>query len=147
MGMFSFDQLSQLKKLLIRHEGKKNKLYKCTADKWTIGVGRNIEENGLRDNEIELMLYNDITDTYHFLMKNYPWFTALDDCRASALIDMCFCLGGPRYKTFQRMNFALSQNQFNDAADELLDSRFAAQVGYRAEELAKMLRTGQWPNI
>ncbi len=52
--------MSRLIEILRRHEGVKNTLYKCTSDKWTIGVGRNLEDVGLSDDEIDFLLQNDI---------------------------------------------------------------------------------------
>ncbi len=130
--------------MLKRHEGVKRKPYRCTKNKLTIGCGRNIEDNGLRPEEIDFMLQNDIGDISHFLFINYPWFAVLDPVRQAALVDMAFCLGATKYQKFRKMNHALSQQRYLKAADELLDSRFAIQTGSRALELAQMIRTGKW---
>ena len=45
---------------IIRHEGFRNKPYKCTANKLTIGYGRNIEDNGITKTEASVLLKNDI---------------------------------------------------------------------------------------
>ena len=49
--------------MLRKHEGVEKYAYKCTADKVTIGVGRNIDKSGgmgLSDDEIDYLLSNDI---------------------------------------------------------------------------------------
>ena len=55
--------MKSIKEQLILHEGLELKPYKCTADKWTIGVGRNLEDKGLDEEEIQYLLHND-SDNY-----------------------------------------------------------------------------------
>ena len=142
--MFSEKNSKKLKDLIEKHEGRSSKIYMCTAGKQTAGVGRNMSDNGLRDVEIDFMLQNDINHTMHFLDTNFEWFASLDSPRQCALIDMCFCLGAPRFKQFKMMIMAIAEHRWSEAAYELLDSRFARQVGNRAKTLAKMLEEGVW---
>ena len=43
------------------HEGVKNKVYKDHLGIETIGVGRNLVDRGLSDEEVDYLLGNDIT--------------------------------------------------------------------------------------
>ena len=45
---------------LMVDEGVRKKPYKDTVGKWSIAVGRNLDDVGLYDNEIQLMLENDV---------------------------------------------------------------------------------------
>lgn len=47
---------TEFEQMLIRHEGLKLKPYQCTAGKLTIGVGRNIEDMGITEDEAIYML-------------------------------------------------------------------------------------------
>lgn len=129
-----------LKKQLIRHEGVRKKPYRCTAGKLTIGVGRNIEDNGLRDDEIDLMLDNDIAECKKLLQANIKGWLAFHQERQNVLINMCFNLGLPRLLKFKKMLKAMEEFNWNKAAVEMLDSRWAVQVGSRAIELADIMR-------
>lgn len=134
----------KLKQQLELHEGRKNKLYRCTSGYLTVGVGRNIEQNGLRDSEINLMLENDINETYRELCDKWPKILLLDDARQNVLVNMAFNLGVPRLMNFVKMFNALSLADYELAANEMLDSRWAVQVGNRALELSRQMRAGEF---
>ena len=128
--------------MLIAHEGLELFPYKCSAGKYTIGVGRNIEDIGITREEAVTLLHNDITRVKSEL-KQFPWFTQLNQVRQDALIDMCFNLGMPRFCTFKRMIAALEDHNYYKASNEMISSRWADQVGSRAVDLADMIRTGK----
>ena len=65
--------MSNLTELLKKHEGVKYELYKCTADKWTIGVGRNLEDVGISEDEADYLLQNDIERTIKLMDDYIPW--------------------------------------------------------------------------
>ncbi len=55
---------------------------------------------------------------------------------------MAFNLGMAGLLKFQKMITAIGCMDYGGAADEMLDSRWARQVGRRAQRLAEMMRTG-----
>jgi lysozyme len=134
--------LSKLRDLLIQHEGLKNKVYQDTEGFLTIGVGHNLSAKGLTNSQIMSILTDDITDTINFLNIKFPWFHTLDDVRARAVADLTFDLMGGVLE-FHRMLDALEAGDWNTAASELLNSKFAQQTGNRARDLAQMIRTGK----
>ena len=48
---------------------------------------------------------------------------------------MCFNLGYPRLSKFKNFLAAMQENDFETAAVEMMDSKWANQVGKRAERL------------
>tara|TARA_A100001391_G_scaffold149095_1_gene106595 strand:+ start:1707 stop:2129 length:423 start_codon:yes stop_codon:yes gene_type:complete len=133
--------------LLRRHEGVKPHAYKCSAGYVTIGVGRNIDENGglgLSDDEIDYLLQNDIKRCQQELTTYFVWFEKLDEVRKNAMINLVFNLGLSRLRKFEKALFAMSEQDWETASKELLDSRWAEQVGQRAVEIAEMVRTGEY---
>jgi lysozyme len=136
----------RLHKSLILHEGLKLKPYQCTANKLTIGVGRNIEDNGITVDEAMMMLDNDIETCVSELNKRLPGWTEHNEVRQNVLIEMVFNLGAPRLMGFRKMIAALERKDYEQAAKEMLDSRWAVQVGNRARTMAQMMRTGKWPS-
>ena len=142
--------------MLIRHEGKKNKPYRCSAGKKTIGIGHNIDGKGLPDdieaflddngyitNEmIDTLLDLDIEDAITDAKKLYPNFEDFSEARQDALIDFVFNVGYGTAKTFKNTNKAINAGRWEDAADLLLESKYARQVGKRAEDVAELLRDG-----
>ena len=125
------------------HEGVEHKPYKCTAGYLTIGVGRNIEERGLSDDEIDYILSNDVNIATDELVESFDWYADLDPIRQRVVIDMVFNLGMPRFKQFKNMITAIETGDYVQASIEMMDSRWAEQVGLRASRLAEMMETGE----
>ena len=79
---------------LIRHEGMRLDMYKDTVDVWTIGIGRNLEDVGLRSEaEAKFLLRSDISAVQKELRERLPWFEDLDPDRQQVLTNMAFNLG------------------------------------------------------
>lgn len=64
--------------------------------------------------------------------------------RKDALIDMLFNMGLPNFMGFKKMLACIFQRDWDGAAREALDSKWRKQVGYRAGEIAGMLKSGQY---
>ena len=136
--------MSKLIETLRRHEGVKDTLYKCTADKWTIGVGRNLEDVGLSEDEIDYLLENDIKRTKELMDDYIPWHNDLDEVRQEALINFVFNVGIGTTMKFKNAMAALEEHDYDTAATEMLDSNWAKQVGNRAIEITQMIKTGEY---
>ncbi len=127
---------------LIEHEGLRLKPYRCPAGKLTIGIGRNLDDRGISEQEAAVLCRNDIDGAERDLDRNVPWWRELSAVRQMALVDMCLNLGWPRLSGFKRMLAALERTDYETAADEMLDSKWARQVGVRAVRIADMIRSG-----
>jgi len=137
----------QLTAQLKRHEGYRRHPYRCTAGKLTIGFGRNLEDKGISEGEAETLLAGDIAEVRKELFRALPWLNGLPEVRQAVLINMAFNLGVLGLLQFRRMLKAVNQKDYDKAADEMLDSRWAEQVGNRATELAEQMRTGEWQGV
>lgn len=140
--------MNNIKEMLRIHEGVEKFAYKCSAGKITVGVGRNIDPDnglGLSDDEIDYLLANDIQRVAIELQKSVPAYDSLSDVRKSVLIDMCFNLGITRFMQFKNFLAAVESGEFVTASAEMLDSRWANQVGQRAQRLSKMMLDDEWP--
>jgi lysozyme len=127
------------------HEGLRLKPYRCTAGKLTIGVGRNLEDRGITLAEARILLANDLADVRNGLLNALPWVGNLDEVRQRVLVDMAFNLGLQGLLEFKRTLAAVKGGQYQQAATMMLQSRWAKQVGQRAERLARMMVTGADP--
>jgi len=65
--------------------------------------------------------------------------------RQRVLLDMAFNLGISGLLKFKRTLKAIRAKQYEKAAEMMLDSRWATQVGQRAKRLSKMMATGHIP--
>lgn len=133
--------MDALTKQLIIDEGMRLKPYRDTVGKLTIGVGRNLDDNGISEDEALVMLKNDIDQAFDELSQ-FDWFNSLKPVKQDALVNMCFNLGLPRLLSFKRMIAALEAGDYQTAADEALDSKWAVQVGERANRIAEVIRNG-----
>lgn len=128
---------------LTRDEGKRFKPYTDTVGKLTIGVGRNLTDVGLSDDEIDFLLEHDIDAAISGLQAHgYPMNQS--NPRDAALIGMAFNLGLAGLLAFRIMLTAYKAGDYETAAVEMLRSKWATQVGDRAKRLSEQLRTGQW---
>ena len=137
----------RLIKMLKRHEGVKSHAYKCSAGKVTVGVGRNIDESGgigLSDSEIDMLLANDIKRVEQELTDRFTWYGKLDSVRREAMIDIAFNLGLTKLLGFKKALAAMESGDYFWASTEFNASRWAEQVGYRADELCDMIETGEY---
>ncbi len=133
----------QLIRDLIRDEGLSLKIYECPAGKLTIGVGRNLEDRGISEDEAGYLLKNDIVGVLDDLDRNISWWRVLGQPQRLALANMCFNLGWPRLSRFKNMLAALKAGDTEKAASEALDSLWAEQVGARAKRIADQMRVGE----
>ena len=135
---------TKLAEQLKKHEGLRLKPYTDTVGKLTLGIGRNLEDKGITEQEALFMLNNDVNYFYTNLSKILPWLSSIDDARQNVLVNMAFNLGVSGLLSFKNMLEECKNQQYNFASIEMLDSKWAKQVGYRAEELAEQMRTGEY---
>jgi lysozyme len=131
-----------LKKQLMEDEDVRLKPYRDTVGKLTVGCGRNLDDRGIRMSEAMFMLENDIDEVVRELDRVYPWWNQLTDRRQQVLCNMAFNLGMTRLAGFRKMLSFLNEGKYNEAANEMTNSKWAKQVGIRAARLAMMMRNG-----
>lgn len=133
----------ELEDQIIRHEGVRLHPYVCPAGFLTIGVGRNLEAQGITPDEADFLLQNDIQDSLSDLRTIFENFDQFTPARQKALIDLRFNLGPDRFRTFKRMIAAVKAGDWNLAAAELKDSLWWTQVQEeRRETLYRQILTG-----
>lgn len=132
---------------LNRDEGRKRCAYQDHLGYWTIAVGRLIDARkggGLRDDEIDYLLRNDITDRINALHKEFPWFQNLDDARKGVLLNMAFQLGTAGLIGFKNTLENVACGAYSQAAKMMLQSLWAKQTPERAKRLSIQMETGIW---
>jgi lysozyme len=133
---------AELRTLIMACEGYRRKPYHCTAGKLTVGYGRNLDDVGIDQEEARYLLDRDINKVILDLAL-FPWFESLDAVRQRALINMQFQLGLGGFHAFQKMLVALAKKDYETAAHEMLDSKWArSDTPARAKAMAEMVRTG-----
>jgi len=125
--------------LIEHHEGRRAFPYHDIVGKLTIGVGRNLTDRGLSDDEINLLFINDMRLAQQICRRPYANFFSFSPDRQAALLSMAFNLGAPRLAKFHKMRAAIAADDWQAAA-EALASKWAGQLPRRAAEIARLLR-------
>jgi lysozyme len=142
--MSPFFQTAELMRQLTRDEGMRLKPYSDSVGKLTIGVGRNLTDCGISGEEAQFLLEADVRKAAADVEKYLPWALALDQARLGALINCAFNLGIGGLLKFRHALEALQAGNYGAAAEQLLDSEWASQVGPRAVRIAEQIKTGSW---
>ncbi len=138
--------MQKLIDMIKAHEGVVKHAYADSRGYLTIGVGRLIDEKlggGLSDDEIDYLLANDLKRC-QAEAKTYEWFPGLNEPRQAVVISLLFNLGKPRWDKFKKAQAAIEAGDYGEAAAQMLDSRWADQVGKRADDMAGMMISGEW---
>lgn len=125
------------------HEGVRDKVYLDTEGIETIGVGRNLRDKGLSEDEIDYLLQNDISEFRSGVQETWSWWDDLDDVRQRVVVDMAFNMGLNGLSKFKKTLGHIEAGEYEEASSEMLNSRWAEQVGRRANTLSEMMRTGE----
>jgi len=126
-------------------EGSRHILYQCPANKTTIGYGYNLEDNGIDEATAQYLLNKCLVDVLVMLESNVSYFDDLDEVRKSVLTDMCFNMGWPTLSRFKNMFAAIESGNYEEAANQMVDSAWYRQVGVRSKILVEMMRSSAYP--
>lgn len=128
-----------LKSMLRRHEGYRDRPYKCSAGKITIGVGHNLDDKGLPVEMLERLFDDDIQDSIEACKKIFKTWEKIPGNKQAVLANMAFNLGETRLRGFKNMIIAVEWGDWAKAAVEMKDSKWCSQVGRRCTELSNIM--------
>lgn len=123
-------------------EGFSGKMYKCPADKWTIGYGFNLESQEMPRQVADLWL-SILIDNIQAKLDKFPFFEEAEAHVRLVLLDMAYQIGVQGLIRFSRMIDAIERKNYQMAAFELMNSRYAIQTPARAQRNADIMRGGQ----
>ena len=135
---------TRLREMTKRDEGCRLLPYHDSAEKLTIGYGHNLDKP-LTQRAVNVIPDDDLADAVDDVRRSISWSKNLDDIRFAVLVAMAFNLGIGGLLKFKKMLGAAAVRDFSLAADEMIASMWAGQVGKRANRLARLMRTGAWP--
>lgn len=134
--------MSQLAESIRQHEGWRDKAYQDSEGVWTIGYGTNLQELKIDKQQGEQWLELQIQEAT-LGAGRFPEFALLNAVREDVFIEMVYNMGPKRVAGFRKMLAAIRDGEWEEAAIEMLDSKWARQVGRRAWSLAKLMETGE----
>ena len=158
MSQFLPREFNLMKNQLKHDEGFRPTVYTCTQGVKTVGYGRNIKANWFTDDEVleiiehegiskdlaQKWLVESLNELLEQLDEKLECFGELNVPRKAVLVNMAYNIGIKGLMGFKKMLAAIDDNDFEKAASEMLDSRWANQVPIRAQRLTKQMRSGNW---
>lgn len=142
MSIMDGTWVDQLEFDLKMDEGLRLFPYEDTVGKLTIGYGRNLDDVGISRVEALQMLSNDIAKTLSGLHSHIPWFGKLSPNRKRVLANMAFNLGLDGLLKFTATLKLIKYGLYLEASLAMLESKWAKQVGPRAQRLAQLMKDG-----
>ena len=146
--------LEKLEEQLGIDEGKRLTAYLDTMGILTVGIGHNCATkpvpgvlkpgDTITEETCSQLFADDIQDSIAQLDRHLPWWRLLDDVRQNVLANMCFNMGINTLTQFRNTLKFIECGSYGMAADGMMQSLWARQVGDRAKRLSKMMRTGEW---
>ena len=142
--------LIKLRKQLEIDEGVKYEIYKDHLGSPTFGIGHLVTDTdaefgcdvgtSVSEQRVEEAFKKDVQIVIKDCEILYPDFNELPEEVQQIIANMMINLGRPRLSKFKGMKRGEDNQDWNGAADEMVDSRWYRQVGRRAERLVERMR-------
>lgn len=133
----------RLREQLQHDEGLRLKPYRDTVGKLTIGIGRNLDDVGVSEEECRLLFNNDVEKAIVQIKKLVPSFDTLNSIRQEVLVNMIFNMGFGALSGFHHFLTSVENGDFDTASRQMLESQWANQVGQRAIRLSQEMKSGE----
>jgi len=142
--------IETIKEDLIKHEGYKQTIYLCSEGIPTFGIGHAVKEydvewtwpvgTPVEKERIDNAFQADLEDAINDVKALVPSIEDKPSQCQRVLVNMAFNLGRTRLGKFKKMIRAVEENNFKEAANQMVDSRWYNQVGNRSIELENWMR-------
>ena len=143
--------LKKLQREIAEDEGTKLEIYHDHLGLPTCGVGHLIQEHDpeygcevgtkISHERCDELFEQDISSVLKDCTRLYSNFDELPEEAQLIIANMMFNLGYPRLKKFVGMKAGVDARDWNQAADEMIDSKWYEQVPNRAGRLVKRMRS------
>ena len=143
--------VDNLREQLKIDEGVKYEIYNDHLGYATFGIGHLIvegdEEHGkplgtpVSEQRVNAIFEEDVKKYISESKKVFPNLDDLPETAQEVIVNMCFNMGAPRLWGFKKFIAGVNSGNWNTAAIEMMDSRWARQVGDRAVRLKNRILT------
>ena len=124
-----------------RHEGFRSKVYQCTEGYDTIGYGFAIKDLILDEDIAEEILIRKLERLKRNANSRFKWLEDMPVVVQEVVLNMCYQLGVTGVSKFKKALKAMEDGDWEKAADEMLDSKWAKQTPGRAKEMSDIIRS------
>tara|TARA_B110000503_G_scaffold138833_1_gene225797 strand:- start:767 stop:1759 length:993 start_codon:yes stop_codon:yes gene_type:complete len=140
-----------IKKMIINHEGMRNKPYKDSLGLWTVGVGHLIGDGKSLPKEWDrefsqeeiMKMFDDDYAHHRTAAQKIPGFSKLDTSGQGALTDLTFNMGPSWIKKWPKLQEQMANLDLAGAASNLEGSKWYAQVKSRGPTVVDLLKNSQ----
>lgn len=132
------EDLQPLYESIKQHEGYRARPYADPIHGWkvpTVGYG----STRIGKKAAEIQMQEDVSQCLSSLSKRVPFFIFLPLDVRFVLIEMAYQMGAGGVLSFKNMWAALKKRDYEQAAIEMLNSRWAEQTPIRARDLAQRM--------
>jgi GH24 family phage-related lysozyme (muramidase) len=148
-----------IKKMIIKHEGIRNKPYKDSLGLWTVGVGHLIgdgykgqsapppEWNREFSNEEVMKMFDEDYAHHKSAAMKIPGYDKVDSKGQGALTDLTFNMGPSWISKWPKLKKQLGEGDTQAAASNLQESKWYGQVGNRAPTIVSLLKDSGGGNV
>ena len=159
MPSFSQSDTERLEAQIKQSEGLKLEAYYCSAGALTVGYGHNCDAcpvpgvtqkgDAITLEQAEALFSKDLTTAVWRVREELPWVMALNPARQAVLYDMAFNMGighpgASGLLSFRNTLNFIKSGDCAEASRNMLVSRWAKQVGFRAVKLSRQMEMGEW---
>lgn len=121
--------------------------YQDSEGYWTIGIGTLIDEKkggGITREEAQWLLRRRVEKLKEEIRTHQPKVRILTEAREYVIYSMCYQMGVQGVLNFRKMWTAIKSDNYEEAANQMLDSLWAKQTPHRARKYAEIMRTGEF---
>ena len=138
--------LEEAVELVAQHEGFRSKPYHCTEGYLTIAYGKRVDYLQVDKETGKKWLKEELKELDKRLQHTFGWFNNSPDDVKKVVIDMCYNLGVSGFSKFKKTIYLFDTGQYEEASEEMLNSKWANQVKTRALNdslIIKKLKQGE----
>jgi len=137
--------MDEVKQRIKEHEGFRDKVYLCSEGKRTVGYGHLCVEDHWEDDKVYDKSYLEEIFDKDFDSALYNSRTLIGNRNINhiaqgVICEMVFQLGIGNVSKFKKMFLALDNSDYEEASNQMLDSRWHKQTPRRCEELANRMK-------
>ena len=154
MPPFTESDTAKLSAQVKASEGYRLEAYRCTSGALTVGYGHNCDASAvpgvvkvgdsISEGTAGKLFQADLAGAVWDVRRILPWVIWLDAPRQAVLYDMAFNMGIGGLSTFRNTLALVKAGKYAEASRNMLQSKWARQVGERAVRLSRQMDMGVW---
>ena len=124
-----------------KHEGVRARVYQSTEGYYTIGYGFAIKDLELTEHIADQILMKKLSELNLKIIDRFKWYFTSPQKVQDVVVNMCYQMGISGFSKFKKTIYYLETEQYEEAADEMLDSLWHKQTPNRSKELSDIIRS------